>query len=285
MKKMIVVLLSAFALLSGGDACFAQVSAARHGGVHPGRDRRPEGYSKDSWTVYYRGLKVEGASASSFVDLGDGYGKDNWKVFYCGEEVKGASASSFESLGKGRGRDNWNTYLYGERQRANAKMTRTLGGGYSKDSWTVYYREREVEGAAAGSCSSVSAGDTERMRGRCFFRPQSRRRIGFVVRKYRQRVWKGCVERLLPGRKDRRRVSGHVRSPFAAAVTARRSDRERPGSDFPLPQIVAAGENRCNRIEVRPFPARRAGIIRPRPFRSHPLRPDTRAASRWRPPL
>ena len=167
MKKMIVVLLSAFALLSGGDACFAQVSAARHGGVHPGRDRRPEGYSKDSWTVYYRGLKVEGASASSFVDLGDGYGKDNWKVFYCGEEVKGASASSFESLGKGRGRDNWNTYLYGERQRANAKMTRTLGGGYSKDSWTVYYRRwkglRPVR-------SSVSAGDTERMRGRCFFR-------------------------------------------------------------------------------------------------------------------
>ena len=97
----------------------------------------------------------QGASASSFVDLGDGYGKDNWKVFYCGEEVKGASASSFESLGKGRGRDNWNTYLYGERQRANAKMTRTLGGGYSKDSWTVYYREREVEGAAAGSFVSL----------------------------------------------------------------------------------------------------------------------------------
>ena len=148
MKKMIVVLLSAFALLSGGDACFAQVSAARHGGVHSGRDRRPEGYSKDSWTVYYRGLKVEGASASSFVDLGDGYGKDNWKVFYCGEEVKGASASSFESLGKGRGRDNWNTYLYGERQRANAKMTRTLGGGYSKDSWTVYYRGEKIDGAS-----------------------------------------------------------------------------------------------------------------------------------------
>ena len=60
-----------------------------------------------------------------------------------------------------------------------------------------------------------------------FSGPQSRRRIGFVVRKYRQRVWKGCVERLLPGRKDRRRVSGYVRSPFAAAVTARRSDRDR----------------------------------------------------------
>lgn len=79
-------------------------------------------------------------------------------MFYCGEEDDGASASSFESLGKGRGRDNWNTYLYGERQRANAKMTRTLGGGYSKDSWTVYYREREVEGAAAGSFVSLGGG-------------------------------------------------------------------------------------------------------------------------------
>ena len=281
MKKMIVVLLSAFALLSGGDACFAQVSAARHGGVHPGRDRRPEGYSKDSWTVYYRGLKVEGASASSFVDLGDGYGKDNWKVFYCGEEVKGASASSFESLGKGRGRDNWNTYLYGERQRANAKMTRTLGGGYSKDSWTVYYREREVEGAAAGSFVSLGGGYGKDA-WTVFFQG---RKVGFVVRKYRQRVWKGCMERLLPGRKDRRRVSGHVRSPFAAMVTALRSDREGAGSDFPLPQRSAAGENRYSRAGGPAFPARRAGIIRPRPFRSHPLRPDTRAASRWRPPL
>lgn len=112
-------------------------------------------------------------------------------MFYCGEEVKGASASSFESLGKGRGRDNWNTYLYGERQRANAKMTRTLGGGYSKDSWTVYYREREVEGAAAGSFVSLGGGYGKDAWTVFFQGPQSRRRIGFVVRKYRQRVWKG----------------------------------------------------------------------------------------------
>ena len=115
MKKMIVVLLSAFALLSGGDACFAQVSAARHGGVPPGRARRHEGYTMLSCPVYYRGLKVEGASASSFVDLGDGYGKDNWKVFYCGEEVKGASASSFENIGKGYGKDAWSVYYRGEK--------------------------------------------------------------------------------------------------------------------------------------------------------------------------
>ena len=115
MKKMIVVLLSAFALLSGGDACFAQVSAARHGGVHPGRDRRPEGYSKDSWTVYYRGLKVEGASASSFVGLGGGYGKDAWTVFFQGRKVGGASASSFENIGKGYGKDAWSVYYRGEK--------------------------------------------------------------------------------------------------------------------------------------------------------------------------
>ena len=115
MKKMIVVLLSAFALLSGGDACFAQVSAARHGGVHSGRDRRPEGYSKDSWTVYYREREVEGAAAGSFVNLGGGYGKDAWTVFFQGRKVGGASASSFENIGKGYGKDAWSVYYRGEK--------------------------------------------------------------------------------------------------------------------------------------------------------------------------
>ena len=115
MKKMIVVLLSAFALLSGGDACFAQVSAARHGGVHPGRDRRPEGYSKGSWTVYYREREVEGAAAGSFVSLGGGYGKDAWTVFFQGRKVGGASASSFENIGKGYGKDAWSVYYRGEK--------------------------------------------------------------------------------------------------------------------------------------------------------------------------
>lgn len=284
MKKMIVVLLSAFALLSGGDACFAQVSAARHGGVHPGRDRRPEGYSKDSWTVYYRGLKVEGASASSFVDLGDGYGKDNWKVFYCGEEVKGASASSFESLGKGRGRDNWNTYLYGERQRANAKMTRTLGGGYSKGSWTVYYREREVEGAAAGSFVSLGGGYGKDA-WTVFFQG---RKVGGASASSFENIGKGYGKDAWSvyyrGEKSTVRLRPRSKS-LRSDGDGRRSDRERAGSDFPLPQRSAAGENRYSRAGGPAFPALRAGIIRPRPFRSHPLRPDTRAASRWRPPL
>ncbi|MFG5857621.1 DKNYY domain-containing protein, partial [Dysgonomonas sp. Shenzhen-Wh21] len=36
------------------------------------------GYSKDDFSVYFRGEKLRGASASSFKYLGGGYGKDNW---------------------------------------------------------------------------------------------------------------------------------------------------------------------------------------------------------------
>ena len=44
---------------------------------------------------------MDGASASSFEDLGGGYGKDAWSVFFEGVKVDGASASSFEGLGGG----------------------------------------------------------------------------------------------------------------------------------------------------------------------------------------
>ena len=79
-------------------------------------------------------------------------------------------------------------------------------------------------------------------------------------------------------------IVGAGGSPLAA-IALGQGDRERAGSDFHLPQRSAAGENRYSRAGGPAFPALRAGIIRPRPFRSHPLRPDTRAASRWRPPL
>ena len=72
------------------------------------------GYAKDSWSVYYRGRKVEGVSASSFEYLGGGYGKDPWKVVYQGREVPGASSSSFEELGWGYARDAWKVYYCGE---------------------------------------------------------------------------------------------------------------------------------------------------------------------------
>ena len=156
MKKLILGLLSALALLPGGMLRSGDVRAAEtfavqsprrdhcanpHANCHGERyeDRRGR-YTKDSWSVYYRGRKVEGASVSSFADLGGGYGKDNWTVFYEGRKLEGASAMSFEYKGRGYGKDNWNTYFRGEQLRPGQSPDGMLGGGYAKDSWSVYYR-------------------------------------------------------------------------------------------------------------------------------------------------
>ena len=139
MKKLMSGLLSALVLLPGGmlwsgDVRAAETCAAQsprgdhranpHGERYEERheDRRGR-YTKDSWSVYYRGRKVDGASAMTFESLGNGYGKDAWKVFYRGGEVKGASAQTFEELGE----------------------------GYGKDAWKVYYRGKELPGASPGS--------------------------------------------------------------------------------------------------------------------------------------
>ena len=130
MKKLILGLLSALALLPGGMLRSGNVRAAEtfavqsprrdhranpHANCHGERyeDRRGR-YTKDSWSVYYRGRKVEGVSASSFEYLGGGYGKDPWKVVYQGREVPGATSSSFEELGWGYARDAWKVYYCGE---------------------------------------------------------------------------------------------------------------------------------------------------------------------------
>ena len=130
MKKLILGLLSALALLPAGMLRSGDVRAAEtfavqsprrdhranpHANCHGERyeDRRGR-YTKDSWLVYYRGRKVEGPSVSSFADLGGGYGKDPWKVVYQGREVPGASSSSFEELGWGYARDAWKVYYCGE---------------------------------------------------------------------------------------------------------------------------------------------------------------------------
>lgn len=123
MKKLILSLFSLFAVFAGVPHCLGSPAPEEVRASQPGRERRHGGYSKDNWTVYYRGRKVDGASAMTFESLGDGYGKDAWKVFYMGGEVKGASAQTFEELGE----------------------------GYGKDAWKVYYRGKELPGASPGS--------------------------------------------------------------------------------------------------------------------------------------
>ncbi len=73
------------------------------------------GYSKDTWSAYYNGKKIDGASASSFNSIGDGYAKDTWNAYYDGRKINGASASSFKSIGNGYAKDTWNTYRYGQK--------------------------------------------------------------------------------------------------------------------------------------------------------------------------
>ncbi|CAF4680670.1 unnamed protein product [Rotaria socialis] len=107
------------------------------------------GYSKDSWTVYYMGKKVDGASANSFQSLGSGYGKDSWHVYYMGRKVDGASANSFQSLGGGYGKDSWNVYFQGRKVAgASANSFQSLGSGYGKDSWHVYLMGNKIDGAS-----------------------------------------------------------------------------------------------------------------------------------------
>ena len=146
MKKLMSGLLSALVLLPGGmlwsgdvraaETCAAQSPRGDHR-ANPHGERYEErhedrrgGYTKDSWSVYYRGRKVEGASASSFADLGGGYGKDNWKVFYEGREVKDASASTFEYVGRGCAKDAWNSFFQGRKQSGiTGSPLETLGDG------------------------------------------------------------------------------------------------------------------------------------------------------------
>ena len=116
MKKLILGLLSALALLPGGMLRSGDVRAAEtfavqsprrdhcanpHANCHGERyeDRRGR-YTKDSWSVYYRGRKVEGVSASSFEYLGGGYGKYAWNVFYMGRKLEGVSPSAFRMPGR-----------------------------------------------------------------------------------------------------------------------------------------------------------------------------------------
>lgn len=110
-----------------------------HGGNMPhGR------YAKDTWNVYYQGRKVDGASASSFVDLGAGYGKDTWSVYYQGRKID-ASSSSFVPLDDGYAKDTWCVYYQGRKIDASSSSFIPLGWGYAKDTWSVYYKGRKIK--------------------------------------------------------------------------------------------------------------------------------------------
>ena len=71
------------------------------------------GYAMDTFDVYYLGEEID-ASTMNFKVLTDGYAKNSFDVFYCGKEVKGASPSSFKVLGYGYAEDAFDTYYLGK---------------------------------------------------------------------------------------------------------------------------------------------------------------------------
>ncbi|UJR36347.1 hypothetical protein I4U23_029074 [Adineta vaga] len=86
-------------------------------------------YTKDTWGVYYRGEKIQGASSMSFKTLNNGYAKDNWNVYYKGGKVEGASLMSFIPLSNGYAKDTWNVYYKGKIMKGVSPSTFTLSHG------------------------------------------------------------------------------------------------------------------------------------------------------------
>ena len=72
-----------------------------------------DGYSKDTFNVYYMGHKLADATASSFKTLGDGYAKDSFNAFYRGQKIEDAMVSSFKYIGQEVAQDSFNKYFRG----------------------------------------------------------------------------------------------------------------------------------------------------------------------------
>jgi len=121
-------------------------SRPRHGHANTGRDiQEPyKGYHKTSFSVYYGDKKIDAVS-SQFVELDYGYAKDSFSVFFLGEKIKGATCSSFEVLGGGYAKDAFSVYYYGEKvEGAFASTFRYTSNGYAEDSLNTYYRGEKL---------------------------------------------------------------------------------------------------------------------------------------------
>ena len=121
-------------------------SRHRHGHANTDRDiQEPyKGYHKTSFSVYYGDKKIDAVS-SQFVELDYGYAKDSFSVFFLGEKIKGATCSSFEVLGGGYAKDAFSVYYYGEKvEGAFASTFRYTSNGYAEDSLNTYYRGKKL---------------------------------------------------------------------------------------------------------------------------------------------
>lgn len=122
------------------------------GGGHRGDYVNRPTYHMDRFNVYFNGEKVQGASASSFKDLGDGYGCDSFSAYYFGKKIHGSTGSSFQVIGYGYSKDAFNVYYDGVKLNGvSGNRFELLGYGYSKDAFNVFYNGEKVQGASTSS--------------------------------------------------------------------------------------------------------------------------------------
>jgi hypothetical protein len=96
-------------------------------------------------TVYYNGVKVKGARASSFKDLGWGYAMDTFDVYYCGKEID-ASTMNFEVLTDGYAKNAFDVFYFGEEVKgASPSSFKVLSNGYAKDSFDTFYKGQKID--------------------------------------------------------------------------------------------------------------------------------------------
>ena len=106
----------------------------------------PDGYSKDNINVYYMGIKIEDATASSFHELDDGYAKDAFHVYFMGRNIADATVSNFELLGGGYAKDAFAAFYLGMKvEDATASSFIYIGHDMAKDAFNKYFRGKKIE--------------------------------------------------------------------------------------------------------------------------------------------
>lgn len=103
-------------------------------------------YMVTDYDVFYRGKKLDGASAYTFRTLADGYAKDAFDVYYKGKKIRGAAANTFKVLDDGYAKDAFSVYYKGNKIRGAAVNTfKVLDDGYAKDAFNTFYKGRKAE--------------------------------------------------------------------------------------------------------------------------------------------
>lgn len=107
--KMLVMLICF--VLATGSVVAKDGEAEQNRRIEYHQDEIEENYAKDNFYVYYNGLVIKDASASSFEILEDGYARDRFYAYYRGEKI--ANNSGLEYLGKGYAKDRFSVYYKG----------------------------------------------------------------------------------------------------------------------------------------------------------------------------